>query len=229
MIKDSARSARQTDAPESLLCAASKLFAQRGIDGVSTREITVAAGVNSAAIGYHFGTKENLAREVFKSLAGPVNRTRLDALTAYESSVGPKAKLDVAQIVRCFVEPALRAATDPTHESYHLGRLLLLLRTLSQPWVSEVSAEEFDVVFKRFVAAFQRALPRLSHETLCWRYDLMVGMVLVATGYFDPTSRTSTRIVRVTDGLCVPTDTEKVIQQVVNFAIGAIQGPDTTS
>ena len=224
-MKTNGKSARQTDAPESLVAAATQLFAERGIDGVSTREITKAAGVNTAAIGYHFGTKENLAREVFRSLAGPVNRMRLEALDAYENSMAPDARLDETQVVRCFVEPALRAAADPNHESYYLGRLLLLLRTLRRPWVSEVSAEQYDNVFNRFVAAFQRALPHLDHETLCWRYDFMVGTVLVATGYFDPNSRTSQRIKRVTEGLCDPSQVDKVVNEVVDFAIGGIEGP----
>lgn len=216
----------QLDTRDSLLLAATKLFAERGIDGVSTREITTTAGVNSASIGYHYGTKENLAREVFRSMAGPVNRARLEALTSYEEAVGPKAVLDAAKVAKCFVEPALAAASNPKHESYYLGRLLLLLRTMQRPWVAEVSSEQYDEVFKRFTAALQRALPHLDHETICWRYDFMVGAVLVSTGYFDPNSRTSTRIVRVTDGLCDPSDTEAVIYQVINFVTGALQGPE---
>jgi hypothetical protein len=140
--------------------------------------------------------------------------------------VGPDGRLEVPKIIRCFAEPALRAATDPKHESFYLGPLLLLLRTLSQPWVSEVSAAEFDIVFKRFVAALQRALPDVSHEAICWRYDLMVGMVLVATGYFVPTSRTSIRIKQVSEGLCDPTDIENVIDHIVNFAIGGFRAPE---
>ena len=225
-MKRTGKNVRHTDAPELLIAAASKLFAERGIDGVSTREITIEANVNSASIGYHFGTKENLAREVFKSLAGPVNKARLEALSAYEAQVGPDGKPEVARIIRCFAEPALRAATDPEHESFYLGPLLLLLRTLSQPWVSEVSAVEFEAVFKRFVAALQRALPEVSHAAICWRYDLMVGMVLVATGYFVPTSRTSIRIRQVTAGLCDPSDIENVIDHIINFAIGGFQAPE---
>src|SRR5262245_35542025 len=41
---------------ERILRAAERLFAERGIDAVSTREIIEAAGVNSGSIHYHFGT-----------------------------------------------------------------------------------------------------------------------------------------------------------------------------
>jgi AcrR family transcriptional regulator len=52
---------------ERLLDEAEALFAQRGFDGVSVREITAAARCNLAAVNYHFGNKKNLYVEVFRS------------------------------------------------------------------------------------------------------------------------------------------------------------------
>ena len=43
------------DTRERLLSAGERLFATRGIDAVSVRDITDAAGANLAAINYHFG------------------------------------------------------------------------------------------------------------------------------------------------------------------------------
>jgi AcrR family transcriptional regulator len=48
-----------------LKLAARRLFAHRGLDGVSVRDIVLAAGQrNSGSLHYYFGTKENLAREL---------------------------------------------------------------------------------------------------------------------------------------------------------------------
>jgi len=49
---------------------ATALFAARGIDGVSMRDIAEAAGVREAAIYRHFVSKEELAREIFLSWYG---------------------------------------------------------------------------------------------------------------------------------------------------------------
>lgn len=43
--------------------AAARLFAKGGLDGVTTREICRAAGVNGALVNYHFGSKEKLYGE----------------------------------------------------------------------------------------------------------------------------------------------------------------------
>jgi len=50
--------------------AATSLFAARGIDGVSMRDIAQAAGVREAAIYRHFASKDELAREIFVSWYG---------------------------------------------------------------------------------------------------------------------------------------------------------------
>jgi AcrR family transcriptional regulator len=48
--------------------AAGRLFSDRGYDGVSVRELARRAGVNAAAINYHFGGKEGLYHAVLRKL-----------------------------------------------------------------------------------------------------------------------------------------------------------------
>jgi AcrR family transcriptional regulator len=50
--------------------SATSLFAKRGIDGTSMRDIADAAGVREAAIYRHFKGKDDLAREIFLSWYG---------------------------------------------------------------------------------------------------------------------------------------------------------------
>ncbi|WP_332570163.1 TetR/AcrR family transcriptional regulator [Chryseobacterium sp.] len=45
---------------ENILFAAEKLFAEKGFDGTSTREIAKMANVNISMISYYFGSKEKL-------------------------------------------------------------------------------------------------------------------------------------------------------------------------
>lgn len=57
---------QQTDARQRLIQAALQVFALKGYEGASTREICRLADVNVAAIHYYFGDKASLYREVFR-------------------------------------------------------------------------------------------------------------------------------------------------------------------
>ncbi len=61
------RENREELTKERILDTAEVLFAQKGYQAVSVREITSAARCNLAAVNYHFGKKENLYLEVFRS------------------------------------------------------------------------------------------------------------------------------------------------------------------
>ncbi len=61
-----AHSGKGEQTMQNLLAAARKLFAERGFRRTSVRDIANEAGSNVAAVNYHFGSKENLYREVFR-------------------------------------------------------------------------------------------------------------------------------------------------------------------
>ncbi len=62
-----ASSGGQPDSKVQLMLAAERLFADRGVEGTSLREIAVAAGHgNNNAVRYHFGSKEGLIQAIFQ-------------------------------------------------------------------------------------------------------------------------------------------------------------------
>ena len=70
--------------PDSLIRAAEDLFAERGSDGVSLREIISASGVsNASAIQYHFGDRRGLIRAILDKHEPAVDRHRGQLLDAY--------------------------------------------------------------------------------------------------------------------------------------------------
>lgn len=56
-----------TDPKQRLLRVAEEVFASKGQEAASVREICAKAGLNIAAINYHFGTKERLYIETVKA------------------------------------------------------------------------------------------------------------------------------------------------------------------
>ena len=57
-----------------ILQAAMKLFAEKGVDGVSVKEIGAEAGVTDAAIYKHFTNKDAVAAEAFEEYCGRYTR-----------------------------------------------------------------------------------------------------------------------------------------------------------
>ena len=53
---------------EKLLQTAMELFAKHGIDGVSTRDLAKASGVNLCSINYYFGTKQKLYEAILDNV-----------------------------------------------------------------------------------------------------------------------------------------------------------------
>ena len=72
---DDTAEARETH--ERILDAAQKLFANKGLEATSVRDITTEADCNVAAVNYHFGGKEKLYVESFRAMLGPLRDQRM--------------------------------------------------------------------------------------------------------------------------------------------------------
>lgn len=81
-----------TETKDKILKAAKELFAQKGFNGTSTREIVNAAGVNISLIAYYFGGKENLFFSMFdhfmeNTYHNETNITTSDILDEFKSII----------------------------------------------------------------------------------------------------------------------------------------------
>ena len=95
-----------------LLDAAEAEFAENGIDRASLRSIMRAAGANSAAVHYHYGSRESLARAVLERILQPLQRRRCELLEAAVAATGrPNLDRAIDALIRPDFE-ALLAAQD---------------------------------------------------------------------------------------------------------------------
>jgi TetR/AcrR family transcriptional regulator, regulator of cefoperazone and chloramphenicol sensitivity len=69
-----------------LLEAAARLFADRGFNHVSIRDICAEAGASVAAVNYHFRDKLGLYKEVVEMAAEAMNRAKVEVLDAVEGA-----------------------------------------------------------------------------------------------------------------------------------------------
>src|SRR6516165_9605193 len=98
---------------DKIIETASRLFADQGYAATSLRQIIADAGVNLAAVHYHFGSKEELLDALVHLKAEPVNRERMSRLDRLEEQAAG-SPLTVEEILRAFLEPtALVADQSP--------------------------------------------------------------------------------------------------------------------
>src|SRR5512134_3507154 len=74
-----------------ILDAAEELFMLHGFEGTSMRHLTSRAGVNLAAVNYHFGSKHALIEAVFRRRLDPMNAARIAELDRLEKSAAAGA------------------------------------------------------------------------------------------------------------------------------------------
>src|SRR4051812_49682602 len=104
-----------------ILDAAEELFMQHGFEGTSMRLLTAKAGVNLAAVNYHFGSKDALIEALFRRRLDAMNAARvaeLDKLESAERAPQPEA------IIRAFIAPGLRLMEDAKSGGRNFARVL---------------------------------------------------------------------------------------------------------
>ena len=106
-----------------ILTAAEKLWAERSFGEVTMRDIVAAAGVNLAAVNYHFGSKDELLAELFVSRTTVLNKERFAELKAAEEAGGGSASVDA--ILLALVGPPLRWCLSPDHQRSAAARPLI--------------------------------------------------------------------------------------------------------
>lgn len=150
-----------------LLDVAERLFLDHGYDAVSVRTINAEAGMNPAAVHYHFGTKQDLVAALLE-----------DRLASMPGA--PPVGLPVEAIVAQSVDPLVRLAASGA-----LGRLhvQLLARTFREGWPVHFASEAFSL--DRWTEALAAVLPQLPRPLLRQRWGLVVDLVLDQVGRGD--------------------------------------------
>lgn len=169
-----------TDTKERILDVAEELFAEHGFTGTSLRRITSEAGVNLAAVNYHFGSKEALLEAVFARTLDVMNGERLARLDEVVREAGEEGP-PLEEILRAFVLPTIRMARDPRSRMFRK----LTMRIHAEPdqvVVLRIFVERFREVISRFLPAIHRAVPGVAPEEIAWRMRFSVSTMIHAMG-----------------------------------------------
>jgi len=193
---------------DKILDVAEALFAERGFDGVTLRQIAVGAGVDVALASYHFGKKLDLFRAVFERRAPALNDARRQALQQALSAAAPEAA-SVEAILEAFLRP-LELAQETGDAGWASYLSLIAYINNSPYWGPRMMSSLFDELVSEFIAALKAALPDAKDEDLYWAYNSLSGaltLTLARTGRID----------RLSNGLCESTDFRAAYDHMIPF------------
>ncbi|WP_126639510.1 TetR/AcrR family transcriptional regulator [Embleya hyalina] len=156
-----------------LLDEAERLFLAQGYDRVSVRAVNAAAGMNPAAVHYHFGSKRDLVVALLQQRLGPLWAEPLAGLDRARAAGWTPT---VAEVVTVIVEPFDRLAREPSGPMLLqlLARTVLSGRELpwDDPWFRHRPWREL----------LAGARPDLSEREIADRWRLAFDLLLQLYG-----------------------------------------------
>lgn len=198
-----------------LLDAAEQLFAEKGFEAVSVRDVTKLADTNVAAVNYHFGSRDGLLMMVMMRYMTPVNEERILRLDALEKKWSGKS-VPLEEIIDALVRPLV----SQVRKSELSERLFykLMGRTFAQQsdGLPSQIEEQLRQVMQRFTRAFSKALPAVAVDDLIWRIHFIVGGMIHMLTHQDI-------LQRLTDGGSGVPSMEATLSRFVRFAASGIR------
>lgn len=197
-----------------ILLAAESLFAEQGFHGVSLRQITAKAGVNLAAVNYHYSDKQSLCREILVCRLREVNKIRLDELSQAEARA-QESVVPLEEIIGIMARPLLQHGSNP--DSYNAASIRLIGRVIveTQPLAAEILTTELQPAMTRFGQAIRRHVPSLSPPDFLWRFSLVIGAMHHAMATLHDMKA-------LTNGLCPNDDSAGALRNFTAFAVRAL-------
>ncbi|MGY6554688.1 MAG: TetR/AcrR family transcriptional regulator [Wenzhouxiangella sp.] len=167
----------QESTHDRILNAAEALFAEQGLHVTTLRQITQSAGVNLAAVNYHFGSKQALLLAVFRRRLDALNSARIERLDqALRRVPGPQLE----DVLDALVYPALAFSRGSESDGHRFMQLLMRAFADRDEALRAAISQEYAFVMRRFAEAIQQCLPHLESRQLRNYLDFIVGALTYA-------------------------------------------------
>jgi TetR/AcrR family transcriptional regulator, regulator of cefoperazone and chloramphenicol sensitivity len=167
--------AERDDARSRLIEAAMELFAEKGYEGTSVRDLATAAGVNVAAVSYHFGSKDALYTQTLRACLAPCaemrERMQVHLDTARRKKGRKAAENALRECIRDFLEILMSPAARHSH-------LVMREQSEGKPRFEPVIREFFQPVGTILREVILMLAPELPQLTVFMTISGMIGQCL---------------------------------------------------
>ena len=151
--------------------AAETIFADRGVDGATIRDIAAEAGEPVGTIHHHGGGKEALFHRTVARRAEPLSKARLDALATLRST----GDLTLETLLSAFMRPFFDLSKeDPRWRNY--ARIVAYV-SADDRWRA-IAAECFDPTAEIFLAEILALRPTASRQQAAEGFVFSVSAML---------------------------------------------------
>lgn len=206
----------QSETVERILDAAEQLFAERGFTETSLRSITGKAGVNLAAVNYHFGSKKALIHEVFARFLTPFCQG-LDAELSRRKQAGGEGAFGLEELLELLVVQAQSVESRLDNDLTVFMRLLGLALIEDQGHVRQYLDDKYGKVFRRYMQLLNAAAPPIPPLELFWRVHFMLGAAAFTMAGIKPLGRMAD------SKFAVKTTSEQVLHLLVPFMAAGLR------
>ena len=160
----------KVDPKEEILLAAEHILSASGVSAATVRAITTLADVNTAAISYYFGSRDDLFDAVCARRMQPANRKILRTLEGIEER-DPDATIE--QIFTPLVDTALNIWIEDS--------VLRAPRTLiffSPETSDRLNASQMSDVYHTMRVWLTRTCPYLTEQQVRQRFRMAIGAIM---------------------------------------------------
>lgn len=202
---------------DQLLLTAEKLYGERGLNGVSLREIVRESGQkNASAAHYHFGSREGLIEAIFDKRMSMLDKHRITLLTQVEND-------GKGHDLYCIVDAISRPLVELMHKNgpeRHYVRFLAEMFLSPEFRVDDFVERKHDLGMRRAFDLICAQLTDIPSKLLRQRFLLGVHCTVLGLADID-----SERSRRKTRGQAF--NLQRAVDNLTDMMVGALTAPVT--
>ncbi len=157
-----------------ILESAKQQFAEKGFDGVSLRELSRIAGVNSASVHYHFNGKEDIYKTLISDYLSQLNELRQQKLQQIDFNSSRSTIIE--KIIKGYISGHIALCRN-TRDHYYV-KLLARMVLEENPAIAEFYLDELKDVRAAYFLAIQESCPALSEQIIQRAFSTMVTLMI---------------------------------------------------
>jgi AcrR family transcriptional regulator len=196
-----------------LLDSAEQVFAEKGYDGATTREIAALSGDTLGTLSYHFKTKETLLREVLMRRFEEMNDLRRAMYKDFSARHGG-ATPDLDEAITAIVLPMIKLAltSAPGWRSYIT--LICRLMYITTEDHGKLIPKMLDPIGIELIGWLKETCSPSAHINLAYAYQFIIGCMLDSV-----VQAKNDRLKRISGGSASATNFSAVSERLLPFVI----------